>query len=138
MTGKGSSLSNINDCENILARNQAYQKAQRCSVEIVNYAKSKQMASNDYQIIVPIYGQISRSSTSVAANLAEGATPYITTADRINKILIAYKENLETLHWLQTLYDLQEIDYAFYSHLKNEYIQISRILFKTVQTLKGK
>lgn len=120
------------------SNNQAYKKAEECSVKIINYVNSKKLDTKDYQTILPIFGQITRSATSVAANLAEGSTPFITNKDRINKLLIAYKENLETIHWIQTLYDIHIFDYDLYSYLLDEYNQISKILNKTIQTLRSK
>ena len=125
-------------CENnfFFTNNIAYQKALKVSTEFIRISK-RLMEKHDYTILAPILNQCVRSTSSVAANLSESSTPFISRRDRIFKMKIAFKECVESIHWLDTLYTMEELTLEEYSSLKDECNQISKILFKTISTLRA-
>lgn len=75
------------------------------------------MTKQDYTILSPLVNQCVRSSTSIAANLAEAAAPVISAKDRIYKMSLSFKECVETIHWCNVLYEMGELteqQYAFF------------------------
>lgn len=118
------------------SNNIAYQKALKVSTEFIRISR-RLMKKHDYTILSPILNQCVRSTSSVAANISESATPFISRKDRIFKMKIAFKECLESIHWFDTLYTIEELTLEEYSFFKDECTQISKILFKTISTLRA-
>lgn len=119
----------------LLTNNVAYQKALKVSIEFIHISR-KLMEKHDYTVLAPILNQCIRSTSSVAANLSESSTPFISRRDRIFKMKIAFKECVESIHWLDTLFTIGELTLEEYCSLKDECNQISKILFKTISTLR--
>lgn len=126
---------NVNESNYFLAKNIAYMKALNLSIEIITIAQSL-MTKQDYTILSPLASQCVRSSTSIAANLAESAAPVISAKDRIYKMSISFKECIETMHWLNVFYEMGELTEEQYNHLFDECTQIAKILSKSISTLK--
>lgn len=120
-----------------LSNNPCYAKAHAISVEFINYSKIL-MARNDYTILAPIINQCVRSSSSISANISEGICPVISPKDRINKFSIAYKETIETIHWISTLHDIGELPDEKYTHLLDECTQVAKMLNSSISTLRSK
>ena len=120
----------------LFTNNIAYQKAFKVSIEFIRISR-RLMEKQDYIILSNLLNQCGRSTSSVAANLSEASTPFISRKDRVNKIKIAYKECAESIHWLDTLYMMEELTLEEYASLKDECNQISKILFKTISTLQA-
>ena len=80
--------------------------------------------------------QLSRSSTSVGANIRE-ARNAVSKADFINKLAIAQKECDESLYWLELLTEFIEHDYTELVELRKEATELllilSAIILKTKQ-----
>lgn len=79
--------------------------------------------------------QILRSGTSVGANIAESEHAQ-SKKDFLNKINISLKEANETNYWLDLLFDANYIDKASYESLKNDIIELIKLLASIVKTLK--
>lgn len=118
------------------ANNIAYQKALKVSIEFIGISK-KLMEKHDYTVLAPLLNQCVRSTSSVAANISESATPVISSRDRIFKLKIAFKECVESIHWLDTLYEIGELTDEQYFSLKDECMQVSKLLYKSIYTLKN-
>jgi len=81
--------------------------------------------------------QIIRSASSVGANYFE-AKAASSKKDYINYFLIALKSCNETIFWIESLIELKLADIPSFKELHRESIQISKILGKSVVTLKKK
>ncbi|MBQ7712309.1 MAG: four helix bundle protein [Clostridia bacterium] len=81
--------------------------------------------------------QIKRSSTSVAANIAEAGHPQ-SRADMISKFEIALKEAFETGRWLQMIKDADLIDEASFEKTDSLCTKVRVILIASIRTLKSK
>ena len=119
-----------------LLNNICYQKAHAICVEFLRHSKVL-MEKKDFTILAPLINQCVRSSSSIAANISEGICPVITVKDRINKFSIAYKETIETIHWLSTIHDIEEISDEQYAHLLDECTQVAKMLNSSILTLKS-
>lgn len=94
----------------------------------------KSIADNEREYIIT--KQLSRSSTSVGANIRE-ARNAVSKKDFINKLAIAQKECDESLYWLELLTEFIEHDYVEFVKLKKEASELllilSAIILKTKQ-----
>ena len=84
-----------------------------------------------------ISSQILRSGTSVGANLKEG---YFAESqkDYIHKLSISLKELNETIYWLELLQIESIIEVDEFNSLKNNGIEISKILVTIINKMKLK
>ena len=111
----------------------------------LGYDKSKQLAKR----IVMLYKylcnekrefvlskQLLRSGTSIGANLAE-AKCAISRADFLSKVYIALKETMETLYWLELLYETEYLSHKQYSSLLRDTEELRKILSATTRTMQG-
>ena len=110
----------------------------------LGYEKSKHLAKR----IVKLYSylrenkrefvlskQLLRSGTSIGANLAE-ARCAISRADFLSKIYIALKETMETLYWLELLYETDYLTYSQYSSIHGDVEELRKILSATTKTMQ--
>ena len=81
--------------------------------------------------------QIKRSSTSIAANIAEAGHPQ-SRADMISKFEIALKEAFETDRWLQMIKAVNLIDQETFTRIDKKCIKIRVLLISSIRTLKSK
>ena len=121
----------------IYHNNICYKKAQKLSVKIIKICQAL-MDKKDYTIISPLCSQIVRSSTSIYANMSEGSYNLSTPKEKIRCFSIACREAYETLSWLSLFYEIGELPEDTYNELKEEVIEIIRILSKSITTLRSK
>lgn len=84
-----------------------------------------------------ISNQILRSGTSVGANLKEGYFAE-SNKDYIHKLSISLKELNETIYWLDLLYIENIIEEYEFNSLKNNAIEIMKILVTIINKMKLK
>ncbi len=101
------------------------------SVEILNLCRK--LKSNKETVIS---NQISRSATSICANISESKYAH-GRADFIAKLQIALKESNETGKWLEMLYKTEYIDEKEYNKLNRLCSTIRVLLIKSVSTAKS-
>ena len=82
-----------------------------------------------------ISNQISRSATSICANIAESKYAH-SRADFIAKLEIALKETNETGKWLEMLWRSEYIDEARHKALEKNCSTIRFLLVRSIQTAK--
>lgn len=83
-----------------------------------------------------ISNQISRSATSICANIAESKYAH-SRADFIAKLEISLKETNETSKWLEMLWRSEYIDEQKYKLLDRKCSTIRFLLVKSVTTAKS-
>lgn len=79
--------------------------------------------------------QILKSGTAIGALIREGEYAQ-SKPDFINKMSIALKEANETVYWLDILHDTNYLDKVLYESLKNDNLEIIKLLTATVKTAK--
>ena len=94
---------------------------------------SKELRSKHETII---YNQISRSATSVCANIAESKYGH-SRADFISKLEIALKEANETGKWLEMLLKSEYIDDFTFKSLDKTCSTIRILLIASIKTAKS-
>ena len=104
-------------------------KSKKFAVRIVNLYK---YLCNDKKEYV-LSKQILRSETSIGANIAE-AECGISKKDFLSKIYIALKECVETIYWLDLLYETGYIDERMYLSMKSDCDELRRMLSATTKT----
>ena len=82
-----------------------------------------------------ISNQISRSATSICANIAESKYAH-GRADFIAKLQISLKEASETGKWIEMLYKTEAISDEEYKHLNRLCSTIRVLLIKSINTAK--
>lgn len=103
------------------SENPIYPRCLNFSVEVILALRGVKQDS----ISRPLISQLTRSATSIGANLGE-AHYGASRKDFINKITIALKESQETLYWLEVM---TKTDYLPLSQsLINEATEIHKIL----------
>ena len=104
-------------------------KSKKFAVRIVNLYK---YLCNDKKEYV-LSKQILRSGTSIGANIAE-AECGISKKDFLSKIYIALKECVETIYWLDLLYETGYIDERMYLSMKSDCDELRKMLSATTKT----
>lgn len=79
--------------------------------------------------------QLSRSSSSIGANLAE-AEHAASRADFLNKLNIALKEAVESQYWLNLLHDTNYLSSELFLELNKLVTSVINMLSASVKTLK--
>ena len=99
------------------------------SVDVLNMCKALKKQGES-----TISNQISRSATSICANIAESKYAH-GRADFIAKLQIALKECYETEYWIELI-----LDGGYYSNndIQEQCIEIKKILIASVTTAKEK
>ena len=82
-----------------------------------------------------VSNQISRSATSICANIAESKYAH-GRADFIAKLQISLKEASETGKWLEMLYKTESISEEQFKHLNRLCSTIRVLLIKSINTAK--
>ena len=100
------------------------------SVDVLNMCKNLKVKGE-----TTISNQISRSSTSICANIAESKYAH-SRSDFIAKLQIALKEASETGKWLEMLYKTEYIPQEQYKHLNKLCSTIRVLLIKSLTTAK--
>lgn len=113
--------------------------------ENINQVKSKRFAIRVirmYQYLIKekhefiLSRQILRSGTSIGANIAE-ANCAISKKEFLSKMYIAFKECVETLYWLDLLYETDYLSSAMYSSMKQDCEELYRLLSAVTKTLRS-
>lgn len=100
------------------------------SVEVLNMCKE---LKNQGETVIS--NQISRSATSICANIAESKYAH-GRADFIAKLQISLKEAAETGKWLEMLYKTESIAEEQYKYLNKLCSTIRVLLIKSITTAK--
>lgn len=101
------------------------------SVDILNLCKELKKQGETV-----ISNQISRSATSICANIAESKYAH-GRADFIAKLQISLKEASETGKWLEMLYKTDTISKDDFNNLNRSCSTIRVLLIKSINTAKG-
>lgn len=88
-----------------------------------------------YSVVVCVK-QITRSGTSIMANVAEGQGVQ-SRADLTNKFSIAYKEAIETKCWLDRLKHRNVLTENQFASINADLEELTRILISSLNTLKN-
>ena len=102
------------------------------SVDVLNMVKELRDKNEK-----TISNQISRSATSVCANIAESKYGH-SRADFIAKLEIALKEANETGKWLEMLYKTNYIDHSTFKEINKTCSTIRILLIASCKTAKNK
>ena len=81
-----------------------------------------------------ISNQITRSGTSIGANIAE-AECSMSQKDFLAKMYIAYKECAETQYWLRLLFETEYLDSNQYESIKSDCNELKKILSSITKTI---
>jgi four helix bundle protein len=90
---------------------------------------------NSDRVLSPLYNQVLRSGTSIAANIGEAQYAQ-SRADFITKLHIAAKEANETRKWLKNLLEGNVITIEQYKSMDNDCNEILSILVSSLKTSK--
>ena len=101
------------------------------SVEVLQLAKTLHTKRENV-----ISNQISRSATSICANIAESKYAH-SRADFIAKLEISLKETNETSKWIEMLFKTNYIDEQKYKSLDRKCSTIRFLLVKSITTAKN-
>ena len=107
-------------------------KSKQFAVRIVNLYKYLCDEKKEYVLSK----QILRSGTSIGANLAEGECA-ISKKDFLSKVYIALKECVETLYWLELLFDTEYLSEQEYKSLYNDCEELRKMLSSTTKTINS-
>ncbi len=111
----------------------AKEKSENFAIRIVNLYKH---LSDDKKENV-LSKQILRSGTSIGANLAE-AECAISKNDFLSKVYIALKESSETQYWLKLLKNTNYVTESEFNSMFADRNEITKMLVKTIKTIKNK
>ena len=109
-----------------------YEKAFKFSIRIVNL--NKYLVKNKEYILSK---QVLRSGTSIGANLKEAMYGQ-SKKDFISKLSISLKEASETEYWMDLLYETDYIEEKVYQSLKEDLMEILKLLISSLKTSKGR
>ena len=84
-----------------------------------------------------LVNQLERSATSIGANIHESHYAH-SKADFIAKLEIALKECIETDYWIEVLFDTGCVSSAVFSEIKDQIVELRRMLVSSVRTMKEK
>ena len=108
-------------------------KSKKFAVKIVNLYKHLCDEKKEYVLSK----QILRSGTSIGANIAESECA-ISKKDFINKVYTALKECVETIYWLDLLYETIFLVDSEYTSLKSDCEEMRKMMSATTKTIKSK
>lgn len=80
--------------------------------------------------------QILRSGTSIGANIAESECA-ISRKDFVSKIYIALKECVETIYWLELLYDTDFLSEKEFQSMKNDCEEMRKMMSSITKTVNS-
>ena len=104
-------------------------KSKKLAVKIVNLYKFLRDEKKEYVMSK----QLLRSGTSIGANIAESECA-ISKRDFLNKIYIALKECVETIYWLELLYDTSYLNEKEYNLVKSDCEEMRKMMSATTRT----
>lgn len=112
--------------------NTAKVKSKRFAIRVVKLYKYLCDEKKEYVLSK----QLIRSGTSIGANLAE-AECAISKKDFLAKVYIALKECVETIYWLDLLYETDFLTEIEYVSIKNDCEEIRKMLSSTTKTMNS-
>lgn len=80
--------------------------------------------------------QILRSGTSIGANIAESECA-ISRKDFVSKIYISLKECVETIYWLELLYDTDFLSEKEFQSMKNDCEEMRKMMSSITKTVNS-
>ena len=107
-------------------------KSKKFAVRIVNVYKYLCREKKEFVMSK----QLLRSGTSIGANIAESECA-VSKKDFINKIYIALKECVETLYWLELLYETNYLTKAEFTSLRTDCDEMRKMMSSTTKTLNS-
>lgn len=115
--------------------NRCYDIARTCALEISSICKER-LGKND-PFLSGYLSQISRSSSSVLANLSESLLAE-SGPMRTHNMNVVIKEANETISWCIVLLNYGTLSQDEYRHFVDSYTQIVHILNKSIATIKSR
>ena len=88
----------------------------------------------DEKIEFVLSKQILKSGTSIGANIAESECA-ISKKDFLSKIYIALKECVETIYWLDLLYETEYLTEGHYNSIKSDCEELRKMLSSSTKTI---
>ena len=110
-----------------------YDKSYAFSIRVV---KLTQYLSNEKKEYI-LSKQIIRSGTAIGALVSESKFAQ-STADFMNKLMIALKEANETQYWINLLYDTNYITEKMFNSLLSDIKELVSLLVSITKTIKNK
>lgn len=80
--------------------------------------------------------QILRSGTSIGANIAESECA-ISKKDFLSKVYIALKECVETIYWLDLLFETEYLEEKLYRSLKADCEEMRKMMSSTTKSMNS-
>ena len=109
------------------------EKSKAFAKEIVFICRKMKENQTEYALV----NQLLRSGTSIGANIHEAQYAQ-GRKDFISKLEISLKECNESDYWIELLYETNCISESEFNKLKEQIIDIRRMLVSSVTTLKSK
>ena len=110
----------------------AKDKSKLFAVRIVNLYKYLRDEKKEFILSK----QVLRSGTSIGANLAESECA-ISKKDFVSKVYLALKECMETLYWLELLFNTEYLSEQEYKSISNDCEELRKMLSSTTKTMKS-
>ena len=107
-------------------------KSKRFAVRVVNLYKYLYDEKKEFVLS----RQLLRSGTSIGANVAESECA-VSKKDFVNKIYIALKECVETIYWLDLLYETKYLTEAEYVSMKSDCEEMRKMMSATTKTINS-
>ena len=107
-------------------------KSKKFAVRIVNLYKYLCNDKNEYVLSK----QVLRSGTSIGANIAESECAS-SKKDFLNKIYIALKECVETIYWLDLLFETDYLTENEYQSITADCSELKKLLSSITKTAKN-
>lgn len=108
-----------------------HDKSLQFAVRIVKLCKIIRNDMHEYELA----SQLLRSGTSIGANISESKNAQ-SRIDFINKLNIALKECDETEYWIRLLHKSDILDKRSYDSIRNDCLEIIRLLTSIIKTAK--
>ena len=108
-------------------------KSKKFAVRIVKLYKYLCVEKKEYVLSK----QLLRSGTSIGANIAESECA-ISEKDFLSKIYIALKESVETIYWLDLLFETDYLSEIEYKSIKGDCEELRKMMSSTTKTMNSK
>ncbi len=119
--------------ENIMKESILFDKSRLFAIKIINLYK--EVSSEKREFVMS--RQVLRSGTSIGASISEARFAQ-SIPDFVSKLSISLKEANETYYWLDLLIETGYIDIDYGRSLKDECLELIRMLQASVKTSKAK
>ena len=119
--------------ENIMKESILFDKSRLFAIKIINLYK--EVSSEKREFVMS--RQVLRSGTSIGVSISEAKFAQ-SISDFVSKLSISLKEANETYYWLDLLIETGYIDIDYGRSLKDECLELIRMLQASVKTSKAK